>query len=90
MENQHCNKTTSDELRATSYRPADRLATVSEYYFSRKLKEVAQMNAQGMDVRDLMRSGTEPRRSRIYALRGYPRTAQEFRRVVQTLVWCRA
>ena len=50
MENQHCNKATSDELRATSYRPADRLATVSEYYFSRKLKEVAQMNAQGMDV----------------------------------------
>ena len=31
-------------------RPADRLAGVSEYYFSRKLKEVAQMNAQGMDV----------------------------------------
>ena len=43
MENQHCNKT-------TSYKPADRLASVSEYYFSRKLKEVAQMNAQGMDV----------------------------------------
>lgn len=32
------------------YQPADRLANVSEYYFSRKLKEVAQMNAQGMDV----------------------------------------
>mgnify|MGYP003701726853 CR=1 FL=1 len=30
--------------------PADRLMGVSEYYFSRKLKEVAQMNAQGMDV----------------------------------------
>lgn len=30
--------------------PADRLANVSEYYFSRKLKEVAQMNAEGMDV----------------------------------------
>ena len=43
MENQHCNKT-------TNYKPADRLASVSEYYFSRKLKEVAQMNAQGMDV----------------------------------------
>ncbi len=27
--------------------PADRLANVSEYYFSRKLKEVAQMNAEG-------------------------------------------
>ena len=30
--------------------PADRLANVSEYYFSRKLKEVAQMNAEGKDV----------------------------------------
>ena len=30
--------------------PADRLASVSEYYFSRKLKEVAQMNAEGKDV----------------------------------------
>lgn len=31
-------------------RPADRLANVSEYYFSRKLKEVAQMNAEGKNV----------------------------------------
>ena len=30
--------------------PADRLASVSEYYFSRKLKEVAQMNAEGKNV----------------------------------------
>lgn len=30
--------------------PADRLQTVSEYYFSRKLKEVAQMNAEGKNV----------------------------------------
>ena len=30
--------------------PAERLGTVSEYYFSRKLKEVAQMNAMGKDV----------------------------------------
>lgn len=30
--------------------PANRLASVSEYYFSKKLKEVAQMNAAGMDV----------------------------------------
>ena len=43
MENQMCNKT-------TSYKPADRLAGVSEYYFSRKLKEVAQMNAEGKDI----------------------------------------
>ncbi len=30
--------------------PADRLSEVQEYYFSRKLKEVAQMNADGKDV----------------------------------------
>ncbi len=30
--------------------PADRLSTVQEYYFSRKLKEVAQMNVEGKDV----------------------------------------
>ena len=30
--------------------PAERLAAVQEYYFSRKLKEVARMNAEGMDV----------------------------------------
>ena len=30
--------------------PAERLNQVSEYYFSRKLKEVAQMNAEGKDV----------------------------------------
>ena len=31
-------------------KPADRLSSVQEYYFSRKLKEVAQMNAEGLDV----------------------------------------
>ena len=30
--------------------PADRLSLISEYYFSRKLKEVAALNAQGMDI----------------------------------------
>ncbi|MCE2617094.1 MAG: pyridoxal phosphate-dependent aminotransferase [Phocaeicola sp.] len=30
--------------------PAHRLSGISEYYFSRKLKEVAQMNADGMDI----------------------------------------
>ena len=30
--------------------PADRLGLVSEYYFSRKPKEVAQMNAEGKDI----------------------------------------
>ncbi len=31
-------------------RPAERLALVQEYYFSRKLKEVAAMNAEGKDI----------------------------------------
>ncbi len=31
-------------------RPAERLEHVSEYYFSRKLKEIAQRNAQGEDI----------------------------------------
>ena len=30
--------------------PANRLSLVSEYYFSRKLKEVAKMNAEGKDI----------------------------------------
>ncbi|MCR4853922.1 MAG: aminotransferase class I/II-fold pyridoxal phosphate-dependent enzyme [Prevotella sp.] len=30
--------------------PAERLQQVSEYYFSRKLKEVASLNAQGLDI----------------------------------------
>ena len=34
----------------TEIKPAERLSLVSEYYFSRKLKEVAQLNAQGMDI----------------------------------------
>lgn len=31
-------------------RPADRLGSVSEYYFSRKLKEIAALNASGADI----------------------------------------
>ncbi|MBR4898800.1 MAG: aminotransferase class I/II-fold pyridoxal phosphate-dependent enzyme [Prevotella sp.] len=34
----------------TKIQPADRLQLVSEYYFSRKLKEVARLNAEGMDI----------------------------------------
>ena len=30
--------------------PADRLSSVSEYYFSKKLKEIAQMNAEGKNI----------------------------------------
>ena len=31
-------------------KPADRLNSVQEYYFSRKLKEVAKLNADGKDI----------------------------------------
>jgi len=39
MENRHCN-----------IQPAERLSLVQEYYFSRKLKEVAALNARGEDI----------------------------------------
>ena len=32
------------------FKPADRLSSVQEYYFSRKLKEVAKLNAEGKDI----------------------------------------
>ena len=35
---------------AMNIQPADRLSSVSEYYFSRKLKEVARLNAEGRDI----------------------------------------
>lgn len=38
------------ENQTSKIKPAERLASVSEYYFSKKLKEVAQMNAEGKDV----------------------------------------
>ncbi len=38
------------ENQAYDIQPAERLQSVSEYYFSRKLKEVAQMNAEGKEV----------------------------------------
>ncbi len=34
----------------SNIKPADRLGLVQEYYFSRKLKEVAALNAQGLDI----------------------------------------
>ena len=33
-----------------SIKPADRLAQVTEYYFSRKLKEIERLNAEGKDI----------------------------------------
>ena len=38
------------EEKQFNIQPAQRLESVQEYYFSRKLKEVAKMNAQGLDV----------------------------------------
>ena len=38
------------ENKVCSITPADRLGSIQEYYFSKKLKEVAEMNAQGMNV----------------------------------------
>lgn len=35
---------------SNNIKPADRLSLVSEYYFSRKLKEVAKLNAEGQDI----------------------------------------
>ncbi len=35
---------------AKPVRPAKRLETVSEYWFSRKLKEIARLNAEGRDI----------------------------------------
>ena len=49
----NCQFKPADRLAAIvncQFKPADRLTGVSEYYFSRKLKEVAQMNAEGKDV----------------------------------------
>ena len=38
------------ESKTPAIRPADRLAAVSEYYFSRKGKEIARLNAAGQDI----------------------------------------
>jgi len=37
-------------MEKNTFKPADRLASVQEYYFSRKLKEVAKLNAEGKDI----------------------------------------
>lgn len=38
------------ENKPCSIQPAERLSLVQEYYFSRKLKEVARLNAEGQDI----------------------------------------
>lgn len=37
-------------ISTTDIKPADRLSNVNEYYFSRKLKEVASLNEKGADI----------------------------------------
>lgn len=39
-----------DQQYNMSYQPADRISTISEYYFSRKLKEVAKLNTEGQNI----------------------------------------
>ena len=41
------------ESKACNIQPANRVSTVQEYYFSKKLKEVAEMNAAGKNVINL-------------------------------------
>lgn len=43
-------KTTTDMKSAKPILPADRVTQVKEYYFSRKLREVAELNARGADI----------------------------------------
>lgn len=42
--------TPSNNSTGFEFSPADRLSLVSEYYFSRKLKEIARRNAEGEDI----------------------------------------
>jgi len=44
------NSPQADMPTQSTFQPADRLSLVQEYYFSRKLKEVAQLNAEGKDI----------------------------------------
>lgn len=40
----------TESKQTSNIKPADRLSAVSEYYFSRKQKEVARLNAEGKDI----------------------------------------
>ena len=52
MKNDNTDKTNSNSPLGVRGKiiPAERLSSISEYYFSTKLKEVAEMNAKGMNV----------------------------------------
>ncbi|MDR2497695.1 MAG: aminotransferase class I/II-fold pyridoxal phosphate-dependent enzyme [Tannerellaceae bacterium] len=59
--------------------PADRVGSVSEYYFSRKLKEVAELNAQGRGIISLGVGSPDlpPSEVTIEALRSHALRADE-------------
>ncbi len=44
------NSNSSNSLKQPDIKPANRLGSVSEYYFSKKLREVAELNAQGKNI----------------------------------------
>ena len=71
--------------------PAERLSLVQEYYFSRKLKEVAEMNAKGMDIISLAIGSPDmpPSEQTIQKLCEVPRVAYGDGGFLQALVWCR-
>ncbi|GHV47155.1 aminotransferase [Bacteroidia bacterium] len=67
------------ESKAYSIKPAERVNQVSEYYFSRKLKEVAEMNADGKQVINLGVGSPDlpPSEAVIEALRSHALRADE-------------
>ena len=78
--------------------PAKRVTQVSEYYFSRKLKEVAQMNAEGKDIISLAIGSPDmpPSEATIQRLcqvawlpahHGHTRTEACHGLALQTVVW---
>ena len=77
--------------------PATRVDSVQEYYFSKKLKEVAAMNAAGMRVISLGVGSPDlppsdgsrsmpPGRTRLPALYRHSRTAAQLCRMVSAMV----
>ena len=70
----------------SNIKPADRLSAVQEYYFSRKLKEVAALNAQGKDIISLAIGSPDmpPSRQTVDAL---CRTAEMPRRTDISRQW---
>lgn len=64
-------KRTGEKATPEAIRPAARVNEIKEYYFSRKLKEIAQLNAEGADIISLGIGGPDrpPEQSVIETLR---------------------